>query len=132
MRSLADRPSSGFTLIEVLVALAIAALGMALLMQATGTGIESTTMADRAIHATSMAQSHLATVGHALPLRKGDYAGDDGGGFHWRVHIPDPVSRAGSGTVAAAGLYRVMVTESWRNGISQKAVSLYSERVGPP
>ena len=124
--------TSGFTLIEVLVALAIAGLGLSLLMEAASTGMESTAVADRYIYASSMAQSHLAQVGHVLPLKKGDYHGDDGDGFRWRVQIADPALQAGSGAKAGVGLYRITVIESWRNGVSQKSMSLYSERSGPP
>jgi general secretion pathway protein I len=124
--------TSGFTLVEVLVALVVAGLGLSLLMEAASSGIESTTAADRYIYASSMAQSHLALVGHTLPLRKGDYFGDDGDGYRWRVKIAEPLVQAGSGAKPVIGLYRITVIESWRNGASQKSMSLYSERSGSP
>ena len=123
-------PAGGFTLIEVLVALAIAGLGLALLVAATGSGLESSTAAARHILAASHAQSRLALVGSIVPLRKGDYSGDDGGGFHWRVHIADPISQASADGVVA--LYPVTVTESWNDGARQRRLSLYSERLGQP
>jgi len=120
--------SSGFTLIEVLVALAIAGLGLALLVAATSSGLESSVAAARYLQATSHAQSRLAQLGLTLPLKKGDYSGEEGDGFHWHVHIADAISHASAGTA----LYPVTVTESWRNGPRQKSLSLYSERVGQP
>jgi prepilin-type N-terminal cleavage/methylation domain-containing protein len=129
--SMASSTSSGFTLIEVLVALAIAGLGLALLFAATGAGLESSTAAARHIQAAGQAQSRLAQVGLTLPLKKGEYFGDEIGGFHWRVHIGDAISHTSAGTGAAAMLlYPVTVTESWREGAEQKRLSLYSERVG--
>jgi general secretion pathway protein I len=119
------RPS-GFTLIEVLVALAIAALGLALLVAATGSGLQNVTIADQYIQATSQAQSRLAQVGRVIPLKKGNYFGVEGNGLHWRVQIAAPMSRSGS----APALYPVAVTES--SGEGQTRASLYSERVGPP
>jgi len=119
----------GFTLIEVLVALAIAGLGLAFLMAATGSGLESSTAAGRYTRATSHAQSRLAEVGLTLPLKKGDRFGDEGDGFHWRVHIGDPLAHGNGG---GAALYPVTVTESWQSGAQQKRLSLYSERIGPP
>ena len=53
----ADRPAAGFTLIEVLVALAIAALGLGALMAAAGTGLGNATLADQYIEATRRAQA---------------------------------------------------------------------------
>jgi general secretion pathway protein I len=122
--------SAGFTLIEVLVALAIAALGLALLVAATGSGLQSATVADQYIKATGQAQSRLAQVGRTIPLRKGDYSGAEENGFHWRVQIAAPMSPPGAGPRTA--LYPVTVTESWPNGARQTRVSFYSERVGPP
>jgi general secretion pathway protein I len=124
--------TSGFTLIEVLVALVIAGLGLSLLMEAASSGMESVTVADRYIYASSMAQSHLALVGHTLPLKQGNYSGDDDHGFRWRVQIAAPLLQAASGAKASVGLYRVRAIESWPSGASQKSVSLYSERSGPP
>lgn len=125
--------ASGFTLIEVLVALAIAALGLALLVAATGSGLENAAIADRTIQATSQAQSRLAQVGRTVPLRKGDYFGDEGDGFHWRVRVADPLLHGSSGAAAGGlALYPVTVTESWRSGAEEKKLSLYSERLGPP
>jgi general secretion pathway protein I len=124
-------PASGFTLIEVVVALAIAGLGLALLVAASGSGLQSSSAAGRVTLATSHAQSRLAMVGLTLPLKSGDYTGEEGDGFRWRVHIAAPLAggRAG-GTVLA--LYPVMVSEFWQNGAEQKSLSLYSERVGTP
>lgn len=124
--------TSGFTLVEVLVALVIAGLGLSLLMQAASSGLESTMVAGRYIYASNLAQSHLALVGHTLPLKEGNFYGDDADGFRWRIEIADPLLRAGLGAKTGVGLYRITVTESWRNGASQKSMSLYSERSGPP
>jgi type II secretion system protein I len=121
-----DHKSAGFTLIEVLVALAIAGLGMALLLAATGAGIDNSTEAARHVQATSLAQSRLAQVGRTLPLKNGEYDGEEGNGFRWHVHVGAP---AVHGTAA---LYPVTVTESWKNGMRQKRLSLYSERVASP
>jgi len=128
MRPIEHR-ESGFTLIEVVVALAIAGLGMAMLIAATGSGLESSSAAARATLATRDAQSRLAQVGLTVPLKKGDYFGDEGGGFRWRVHVADPLAHGNGG---GAVLYPITVTESWRAGTMQKTLSLYSERAGPP
>ena len=113
------------------MALAIAALGLALLIAATGTGLENATAADAYIQATGRAQTRTAQVGVTIPLKQGDYAGDDGSGFRWRVHISTPTAHGASGG-PALGLYPVRTTVSWRSGFLQRSVSLYSERTGPP
>ncbi|HKY19232.1 MAG TPA: prepilin-type N-terminal cleavage/methylation domain-containing protein [Rhizomicrobium sp.] len=126
--------TAGFTLIEVLVALAIAALGLAALFAATGSGLDSGVAAQRTLQATSLAQSQLAQVGKALSLKKGDYSGESNG-LRWRVHMDAPVFHGGPGHAgpgAALSLYPVTVTVGWRVGAQQKTFSLYSERLGPP
>jgi general secretion pathway protein I len=120
--------TSGFTLVEVLVALAIAGLGLGLLVAATGSGLQSSVAAARATQAVSHAQSRLAQVGVTVPLKKGDYTGDGGEGFRWRVHVADPQTHGNADVV----LYPVTVTEEWQDGGEQKRLSLYSERAGPP
>ena len=122
----------GFTLIEILVALAIASLGLGFLMMAAGIGLGNSGIADQYIEATRRAQSHLAALGVTAPLRASDTSGDDGGGYSWRVRISQPAMHAAgpSGTAQPPlGLYTVDVTLSWRNGISIKTVSLRSQRV---
>jgi len=126
--------AAGFTLIEVLVALAIASLGLGFLMLAAGTGLGNAGLADQTIEATRRAQSHLAALGVIAPLKPGEQSGDDGGGYSWRVRISQPVTQTGVPPAIAAqsplGLYTVEVTVSWRNGALAKSVSLQSQRLG--
>jgi len=123
---------SGFTLIEVIVALAIAALGLGMLMMATGTGLTSTSAADETIEATLRAQSHLDALGSLTPLRPGIQSGDDGGGYSWRVSVSQPVSHANAADPdeTPPALYSILVTISWRSGLSSRSVSLSTQRLG--
>jgi prepilin-type N-terminal cleavage/methylation domain-containing protein len=123
----------GFTLIEVLIALAIAGLGMAALLAAAGTGLGTVRLADRYVEAARRAQSHLALVGVAVPVAAGERWGDDGGGFSWRVKISPPVAHATvPGGEPLPALYRVEVKVSWPEGGTAKSVTLRSERVARP
>jgi general secretion pathway protein I len=131
----ADRPGvrrdSGFTLIEVVVALAIAALGLGVLMAAVSQGTGNVTAANLYIEATRRAQTHLDSVGLTAPLRSGEETGDDGGGFTWRVKIVQSGTRAPpqGGNQPAVGLFDLTVTISWRTGLGAKSLSLQSERL---
>lgn len=128
-----DTRAEGFTLIEAVVALAIAALGLAMLMAASSTGLNNAGIADQYIEATRRAQSHLALVGTALPLLPSDQSGDDGGGFSWRVRISPPVVHDAPppGTLPGPASYTVDVVISWLNGSKTKSVTLQSQRLGP-
>jgi general secretion pathway protein I len=126
--------SSGFTLFEVVVALAIAAVGLGFLMSAAGTGLGNSGLAYQYVEATRRAQSHLAEIGVTVPFAAGMRSGDDGGGFAWRTRISPPVMH----TVAAQpentrlALYTIEVSILWHNGSASKTVSLRSQRIGPP
>jgi prepilin-type N-terminal cleavage/methylation domain-containing protein len=125
---------AGFTLIEVLVSLAIAAIGMAFFLSAAGVGLQNNSIADRYIQATRLAQSHLAAVGFSVPLRQGSYSGDDGLGFQWRVRVLTPLGhpQPSGGQTPSRVLYPVEVGESWQSGFSRREVVLKSERLGAP
>ena len=125
--------SKGFTLLEAMIALAIAAFGLASLMAATGTGLGNAKLAGQYIEATRRAQSHLSLIGTSMPLNPGDRSGDDGGGFSWRVRISPPLIRAkaGPGAQSLPAFYTVEVRISWQSGGSTKNVSLQSQRLGP-
>ena len=77
----------GFTLLEVVVALAIAALALVGLFQAGSGGLFAVDTAARAEEAVQRAQSHLAAVGRDAALVQGDFTDDDGGGYRWRLRV---------------------------------------------
>ncbi len=127
------RRDDGFTLLEVLVAFAIAALALGVLFEGAVGGLRSTRVADRTEEALSRAQSHLAAVGQGMPLGPGTQEEDDGGGYYWSVRIR-PLRSAVS-TSARIVLYAVQVTESWSEGRSSgadttRSVVLRTERLG--
>jgi prepilin-type N-terminal cleavage/methylation domain-containing protein len=132
-RGLRGRRSDGFTLFEVVVALAIAAIGLGFLMSATSTGIGNAALAYRYVEATRRAQSHLAEVGVSVPFVAGATSGDDGDGFTWTLRISPAVTHANGASPtggARTGLYTVDVSVSWRSGVSIRTVSLRSQRIG--
>jgi len=113
------RTDSGFTLLEVMAAFVIAALGSILLYQAGFEGMAGAATAARLQEATVRAQSRLASVGVVGPLQPGEQSGDDGGGYHWAVSIKPDQSNG------ALTLYQVQVTESYGN----RQVTLSTERL---
>ena len=115
------RRPPGFTLLEILVAFAIAALALTALTAAVAGSLRSSRAASTTEQAISRAQSRLAAASLA-PL--GERSGDDGGGYHWR----EVVRQAGrSGT---AVLYDIAVEITWTvDGPHRLALRTY--RVAP-
>src|ERR1700751_3340361 len=91
----ADRnpAGNGFTLLEVVVALAIAGLALVGLFRAGRGGLFAVDTAARAEEAVQRAQSHLAAVGRDATLVTGEFTGDDGGGYRWALHVAPLTSR---------------------------------------
>src|ERR1700756_3671638 len=85
--------SDGFTLLEVVVALAIAAVALVGLFQAGSGGLFAVDTAARLQEAIQRAQSHLAAVGRDATLVQGEFTDDDGGGYHWRLRVQPIATR---------------------------------------
>ena len=84
------RRASGFTILEVLVALAILAFAMAAILGAIGTNLAAAARAQALMRATMAAQSLLAGAGLDAPLQPGRHSGvlPDGSGWSLDIH-PD-------------------------------------------
>ncbi len=120
--------SRGFTLLEVLIALAIAGLALAALFDGAALGLRAVERAGRTAEALSHARSHLAALDRAGPLVPGETAGEDGGGFRWRHRIM-PLGAAGS-RPGAIVLYDVTVAIGWDEAGAAREVVLAGRILG--
>lgn len=130
---MSDSRPAGFTLLEVIVALAIAALAVVVTFRAGGDGLFAVASAGRAEEAVQRAQSHLAAVGQDVALLQGATEGDDGGGYRWRLRIEPAAQRRVPATAgsppAVTTLYNVEVAITWRGRGRSHSVVLKTERV---
>jgi general secretion pathway protein I len=123
----------GFSLVETVVALAIASMAFVALFQAGSTGLFAVDTASQADEALERAQSHLAALGTGVILIQGDSEGDDGGGYRWHLRVQPVASRAlssqdGSPT-GVATLFDVEASITWPAHHHQRAVVLKSQRL---
>jgi type II secretory pathway pseudopilin PulG len=77
----------GFTLLEAVVAFAIASLALIALFRATSDGISGVEAASNSIEATRRAQSILAAVGITDKLTQGEQSGTFDNGFDWHIVV---------------------------------------------
>lgn len=125
----------GFTLLEVLVALAIAGLALVALFSAGSSGLFATDSATRSEEALERAQSHLAAAGRDTALLPANTSGDDGGGYRWHLAVRPLESRRVSsrngvlGLTATDTLYEIAVAISWRQGGRERRVVLRTLRL---
>jgi general secretion pathway protein I len=131
-----SRKIRGFTLIEVMVALAIALIALEVLFGGVSGSLRTahdTAAWERAI---SRAESHLAATtdpARVLGLREGD----DGDGYRWRTQISllgsapaPPGGRVGQWS-HGTGLYGISVTVFWRDGRAERHFVLNGAELGP-
>lgn len=104
---------AGFTLIEIIVAFAVAALLLVVLSRALGLGIESTARVKSADEAVILAESALAPLGVIAPLKDGDTADLDRGIYHVHVAVDRYADSDASRVQGYLTLYRVSATVSW-------------------
>jgi len=133
MRAERSACDSGFTLLEVVVALAIAGLALVGLFRAGSGGLFAVDAATRAEEAVQRAQSHLAALGRNAALTAGEFTGDDGGGYRWRLRVTPVNSRqelGQDGTSAATTLFDVEVAISWPASAGERSVVLKTLRLG--
>ena len=130
--SVKRRHSGGFTLIEVVVAVAIAGLGLVALFRAGSGGLISVEAARRVDEALERAQSHLAAFGRSGAIVPGEVEGEDGGGFRWRLRSHPLVMEQpfDSESSSRTTLFDVEVMISWRAEGHDRSVILNTQRIG--
>jgi general secretion pathway protein I len=104
--------SRGFTLIEVLVALAVLAIAFGGAFQALSGGIEWLDRDRNSQRAVLLGQSLLGRVEHDIPLRDGENTGRAPGGFSWRVEMTPWGDAENTPSGRLIG-YKVAVTIGW-------------------
>ncbi len=128
-----DPRQSGFSLLEVVIALAIAGIALVVVFQAVGTSLRTTSLTPRYQEALSRARSHLDSA-TAHPL-SGEQEGDDGSGYRWRTHIKVTGSSAKQDALGrpvpnpdalVVTLYAITVWIDWRDGAQVRTVRLDS------
>lgn len=128
------RRSSGFTLIEVVVAVAIAGLALVGLFRAGTGGLISVEAAGRVDEAIERAQSHLAAFGRSGAIVPGEVEGEDGGGYRFRLRalpLATQQSLLAGQNVAATTLYDVEVLITWPARSGTRSAYLHTRRIGP-
>jgi general secretion pathway protein I len=128
----------GFTLIEALVALVLAALALELLIRSAATGLAAVQRERATLEAIARAQSHLSELSDPATLVPGQASGPDGGNYSYALRVT-PLGEApalrglhlsGGVEPLATVLYRIEVVISWQDGSATRSVSLASEALG--
>jgi general secretion pathway protein I len=118
MSDVAQENEAGFTLIEVLVALAILAISLAALMSVLATGLDRQRQVRDETTALSLARSLMAQADSATSLPGGGTHGAFPNGFTWARHVA-PYGSATDAQAWGANAKEITITVSWANGARQ-------------
>ena len=121
---------AGFTLVEVVAALAILALSLSVLFGLLSDGLRRTGQAEAMAEAGSLAQSLLARVGTGLPIRPGVTAGELQNGARWRLRM-EPYGDAADRLMWPVDAYTVSAEIAWGDGTHEQSVVLTTLRLAP-
>ncbi len=134
--ALGPRTPKGFTLLEVMVALAVLAVGIVTILELFGTGLRLTTKASRRTQAVIYAQSVMDRLLAQSKLDDGSDGGQFPGGFSWRaqvseIHPDDEGSRLQPNRQSQTDFFHLKQIEvgvSWSEGVGEQSCALRSLR----
>lgn len=123
---------AGFTLIEILVAFAIALLALGVVYRTSSTGLNAGRTAGQYSRALLIAESTLEATGVEAPLAPGESKLRVDGTYEQEVTVrarPDLLPSAGP--MPGAYPYEVFVGVAWREAGRKRSIALSTIRLGP-
>ncbi len=119
------RREAGFTLLEVILALAILGIAFALAIELLATGVRSAKASGDYTQAVLLARQKMAEIAVTPNLEGSADGGEFGGGFRWVSGIrPLPQEED-----LPAQLYQVWVRVTWPGRRGEKSLDLYTLRM---
>lgn len=115
----------GFTLLEVIIALAILGVSFALAMELLANGVRSAKASEDYTQAVLLARQKIAEMAITPSLRGSAEQGDFGGGFRWSSEV-QPLPQEED---LPARLYQVRVRVTWPGRRGGKSLDLYTMRM---
>jgi general secretion pathway protein I len=124
------RSEAGFTLVEVIVALAMLSIGLTLVLGLISSSLGRTASAQRMAEAGSLAQSLLAEVGTKLAIKPEERDGLYPNGYRWHLKML-PYGDGNESEEAPVGLYTISTEVEWGEGTERRSYALSTLRLGP-
>lgn len=127
-------PPKGFSLLEVLIAFTILALGLGVLLQVFSKGINTATLSAHYGRATALAEAGIGLVGLDIPLEPGLRGGETEDGLRWQVQVTEVNLDDLLPGEAPMPAYLITSEVSWGLAGGSRTLSLSTLRLGdnPP
>jgi general secretion pathway protein I len=122
---------SGFTLVEVVVAMAILAVSLGVMLRMFSNDLSRASQIEAEVVASSLAQTLLARAGIDQPLLNGETTGQFNNGFRWRMRVAPYGDGQDDATVAPVVARQLSAIVSWQDGGVERSVSLATLRLAP-
>ena len=127
----------GFSLIELIAAFVIFALGFGILLQVLGGSIRNTQWSADYTQAALWAQSKLDVVGVGEPVKEGSTSGEFDRDYHWDLQISkyqpnDGGAQTALTTPAVVDLYKIDLQVSWGGGQRAHSARFVTLRASNP
>jgi general secretion pathway protein I len=128
--AIAPSRQAGFSLIEMVAAFLVFAIGIGVLMQVLATSMHSARSSSDYTMAALWAESKLDVVGVGAPIEEGSWNGRFDDDYSWQLEVhqvdptsvePPPQAAAGSNPIANPGLQQRMTTSAGNAGAIQVA-----------
>lgn len=118
----------GFSLLEMVVAVAILGISLGALYQAAGGATRTVAIDEKTAYAVELARSLLANYA-SVPLAGMNEAGETSGGFEWTV-VAAPIELEEESPLAAGVLQHINVVVSWADAGRERKIALDSVVAG--
>jgi general secretion pathway protein I len=134
--SFARTRGAGFTLLEVVVALAILGMALGTLLEIFSGGITGADLTSRYAQAATLAESRLAAVGSEIPLQEGETTGDLGDAYRWAISIkpfqeaPKAEQPGNMHALMRVQLFEVVARVTWSDSGKQREIVLATLQLG--
>jgi general secretion pathway protein I len=126
----ARRREAGFTLVEVIVALAMLSIGLTVLLGLISSSLRQAADTERMAEAGSLAQSLMAEVGADLPINPQERDGQFPNGYRWHLKM-SPYGDAREQQEWPVGVYLISTEVQWEEGERRRSYALTTLRLGP-
>ncbi len=125
------RGKKGFTLIEIVVAMAILGIGLVLVLELFGGGLRLGRTSEEYTRAVGLARMKMEEVSLAKSLEEGIQEGDFERNYHWTVEVKkvDLLPPRDTTYQPPADLFWIRVDVSWKSGLQEKSTTAETYRV---